>query len=165
MEQLPSEVILDILLNLSFDTLLEACKTNSMYFNICKSDYFWREKIAKDFDIHIDEFPEPHLQFYMALQGGTVRQVPVYFYRRVKKVRIGKVWIGDNITDGYILQSIERILEHRYPGIQINTLLVAPLSSTYNSLGERLFREHNSINTYISNDVDEISVISVGNRR
>lgn len=166
MEQLPNEIALNILLDLPINSLLRACQTNSSYRDICRSEYFWRQKIAYDLDIYIDKFPESPLQFYMALQNEKVRQVPVYFDKIGKRRRrIGKVWVGDKITDGYILQSIERILEDKYPKVSIDMLASAPYTSTYQSLGERSFRERNSDNTYISNDIDDISGISVFYRR
>lgn len=111
MEQLPAEVIFNILLNLHVKSLLEACKTNSVYFNICKSDYFWRQKIALDFRLRNIEYEESPYEFYMKLSTDEIKIVPVYYGSRL----LGKVWLTKDKNGQEITQEINNLFVNWYP--------------------------------------------------
>lgn len=49
MESLPSDVIREIAIKLSYEDLRDYCKTNKKYGNVCKDQRFWVAKIRYDF--------------------------------------------------------------------------------------------------------------------
>jgi len=46
---IPSDIIINILVNLPIKTLLTTCQSNKKIYNVCNNDYMWRLRITKEF--------------------------------------------------------------------------------------------------------------------
>lgn len=80
LESLPLEVQYKILLDLSYDDIINYCKANHLTASICKDEYFWRQK-AK-----LDGFPQwlmgntnPHYRYKQLLDYGDCLRGNVAF--------------------------------------------------------------------------------------
>ena len=56
METLSSDSAFDILLQSTYDDVLNLCKSYSIFFNICRKSYFWQQKALYDFGISAQAF-------------------------------------------------------------------------------------------------------------
>lgn len=69
-----TELNYQILLNLPYEDLQNACLTNRALAEICADDYFWQSKILNDYDQEVlEEKPEKstHQQYYIQLMQIT----------------------------------------------------------------------------------------------
>lgn len=55
METLPIETIHDILLQSKYDDVMRLCQTNSLYKDICKNEYFWKQYLWKHYLPNVDQ--------------------------------------------------------------------------------------------------------------
>lgn len=69
MNELPTERVFDILLELSYVDLMGVCGTNKLFWDICNDDGFWRRKILRDFGLTFEDEAEPR-SVYQELYFG-----------------------------------------------------------------------------------------------
>jgi hypothetical protein len=114
---LPSEVALQILLELEYPDLLRACHVNLHFRSICQDDYFWHVKTNLDYPNHPDptEFPMwTWRQLYDHLRQGHLKQIPLYYYPRGNEP-FDLVWVYQGYTHGQLLQICQQHFEDVYP--------------------------------------------------
>ena len=63
--ELPSETLLQILLDTDTKDLINICSSNSEINAICKADYFWRLKLQRDYQIDIIPDNMSPREYYM----------------------------------------------------------------------------------------------------
>lgn len=56
LEELPNEIVFNILLSLPYTDVINYCETNSRALSICGDESFWRIKAEKDFGLPLKKF-------------------------------------------------------------------------------------------------------------
>jgi hypothetical protein len=106
--ELPRDVQMETALNLSYEDLLNLCKTNTKLAGICKNNDFWRRKILKDFRDKVDQQdleklkPEQFRAKYEDLYADKLDQESrQYFYNKYQEDKEWKKYENeiDNIND------------------------------------------------------------------
>jgi len=59
---LPNEALFNILMNLSYNDVINYCSVNTSAAIVCKDPVFWQEKASHDFDISSREFKNSNLE-------------------------------------------------------------------------------------------------------
>ncbi len=75
---LPSDVLFELLLKITFPTLAHLCSSNKEINKICNDEYFWQLKTQQDYP---NKSLPPQLtwkQYYLALVQHKIREIPVY---------------------------------------------------------------------------------------
>jgi hypothetical protein len=66
LQDFPNEILMNIGYNLPYDELLDYCGHNKRFEQICQSEYFWRNKLLKDYpDVQLDE--SQNYDYYISL--------------------------------------------------------------------------------------------------
>ena len=93
------EIMYNYLLPLSYDDILNYCRTDQWTRNICKDNYFWRMKYEYNYPDQngIIPFNLTPMQFAKMDSRGDVKLLPVY-KGNVKEI-IGKFWVNKDMLD------------------------------------------------------------------
>lgn len=94
MDVLPEEIIIEILLNLKYWHLYDACIAIPIVARICRSDNFWKQKLRHDYNVNVVENAK---QQYMLLTNIHMD----YRIYQLGRVNSFQVWSDPNKEDHY----------------------------------------------------------------
>jgi len=96
MDTLPTEVIINILLNLSYKDIVNFCSTNKSYLDIFNDDRFWKSKCY--YDKSIDTWKQQYESY--------VKCSCIYMAKKDANI-IGKIYYNKNEAIDDIIKNIE----------------------------------------------------------
>ena len=107
-EDLPYEVLYNIVLNNNLKTILNYCSTSQYYNDICKDYKFWKDKIKLDFpEYNIKHNNFEYKMVYFILFEDTIREQIVLLRLNLNKISL----LNYNKIYPLIEDTIKKILE------------------------------------------------------
>lgn len=106
--QLPTDVLFEILLNSTPETLTKICQTNERLKRICNDEHLWRQKLIKDYP-YVTNKPIPYAtlkQLYIDLYLSKIKYIPVFYEGEL----LTFLWICARDSKEKIEKSIYEIL-------------------------------------------------------
>ena len=99
-ELIPDEILYNIMMYLSPETVLSSCRINSRYNAICNDKPFWKEKLLRDYGILDVPFNMSDKDIYINLTYDGLRKVPIYHINSITD----EVWIyiNEHFADVYL---------------------------------------------------------------
>lgn len=157
LESIPSEINYNILLSLPLNSVLTMCQVNRYYNDICKDDFFWKEKTLYDFGVKTRPIGLTWKEYYFSLSLRDI-SVCIYLYpsiiTNIKQCHfIGNITVNRGETLRTTLRKAKKLYKDIY-----NLNIYHDRFSLHDELGQRVHPEQL---TFTSLTPDELSFISI----